>query len=352
LLYLKVIAHTRAKRIGLALGAGGVLGGAWLAGALTALRAATGWEPGTAHVLLGTSAGSVFTALMAGGLAATRLLPLAPAAALQDSRWVLAGLAAEEAYRRPGRRSGLGPGSIGMALRAVRERAGLRTLCGLLPRGLVPTAAIEATVRRAVPFGWAPRSGCWIVACDYATGERVVFGRDPLPRPSLAAAVAASCAIPGYFRPVPVGSRLYVDGGLHSLSNLDLLAGHRLDLVVALNPMSGPVVRAGWHPMARLTAAMRRNGARQVAKEMAELARHGTRVLLLEPTERDLAEIGDDMMDPSRVARVAETALTTVADELRRSHVRPLLGWLAHSARTAVGRGHDSLAAGRAPTYS
>src|SRR5437762_1957705 len=50
------------RRIGLVLGAGGVLGGAWLAGALSGLRATTGWEPGAAHVLLGTSAGSVFTA--------------------------------------------------------------------------------------------------------------------------------------------------------------------------------------------------------------------------------------------------------------------------------------------------
>ena len=39
----------------------------------------------------------------------------------------------------------------------------------------------------------------------------------------LADAVAASCAIPGFYRPVEIGGRRYVDGGLYSASNLDLL---------------------------------------------------------------------------------------------------------------------------------
>jgi NTE family protein len=299
------------------MGAGGVLGGAWLAGALTAVRTVTGWDPASAHAMLGTSAGSVFAALLAGGVAASRLLPRTPAAGLPDDRWVLAELAAEDVYRLPRRLPGRGPGSLGLALRALRDGAALRAVCGLLPRGLVPTAAIEATVRRAVPSGWAPRPGCWIVACDYSTGERVVFGRRGSPRPSLARAVAASCAIPGFFSPVPVGQRLYVDGGLHSLSNLDLLAGSGLDLVLALNPMSGTPVRCGWNPVARITAAMRRWSGQQLSAEAEALRRAGTEVLVLEPTERDLEAIGDDLMDARRAALVAETAQETTAGRLR-----------------------------------
>lgn len=323
----------QAKRIGLALGAGGVLGGAWLAGALTALRAATGWDPAAAQVMLGTSAGSVFAGLLAGGVAASRLLPVAPAAAMPEDRWVLAGLAAEEVYRVPRGLPRIGPGSLALALRALREGAAFRALCGLVPRGLLPTAPIEAVMRRAVPGGWARRLDCWIVACDYGTGERVVFGREGSPRAPLARAVAASCAIPGLFCPVPMAGRLYVDGGLHSLSNLDLLAGRGLDLVVALNPMSGPPVRAGWSPLARLTEAMRRRSARQVAQEASVLAGQGTGVLLLEPTERDLAEIGGDVMDARRATRVAETALATTAERLRMPGMRPLLRWLSGGAR-------------------
>lgn len=309
-----------ASRIGLALGAGGVLGGAWLAGALAALSRLTGWDPVAAQVTLGTSAGSVFAALLTAGVATERLLPA--------SGSPLADLALQEAYRLPRRIPRLVPGSIGLARRAMRERALLRALCGLMPRGLVPTASIEATVRRACPDGWPPRPGCWIVACDYETGGAMVFGRDDAPDAPLPSAVAASCAIPGFFRPVPLAGRLYVDGGLRSTSNLDALVGQRLDLVVALNPMSSRSVPTGWNPLARITAAARRRSARQVDAELARLSRAGTTVLLLEPTERDLREIGINVMDAGPAERVAELALETTRDQLERPEMRRLLARL------------------------
>ena len=37
-------------------------------------------------------------------------------------------------------------------------------------------------------------------------------------------AVEASCAIPGYFTPVTVEGVRYVDGGVHSTTNADLVA--------------------------------------------------------------------------------------------------------------------------------
>jgi len=55
-------------RTGLVLGAGGVVGGSWLVGALEALERETGWSPSAADVIVGTSAGSVVGALTAQGL--------------------------------------------------------------------------------------------------------------------------------------------------------------------------------------------------------------------------------------------------------------------------------------------
>src|SRR3954463_9727131 len=55
-------------RIGLVLGAGGVMGGAWLTGGLHALATETGWDPATADYIVGTSAGSMMSALLAGGV--------------------------------------------------------------------------------------------------------------------------------------------------------------------------------------------------------------------------------------------------------------------------------------------
>jgi NTE family protein len=53
---------------------------------------------------------------------------------------------------------------------------------------------------------------------------------------ALAEAVAASCAIPGFFKPVSINGRRYVDGGLQSLCNLDLLEASDLDVVTASVP--------------------------------------------------------------------------------------------------------------------
>ena len=50
------------------LGAGGVLGGAWLTGALHAIARETGWDPGSADHIVGTSAGSMIGALLACGV--------------------------------------------------------------------------------------------------------------------------------------------------------------------------------------------------------------------------------------------------------------------------------------------
>jgi len=55
-------------RVGLVLGAGGVLGGAWLTGALDAIASESGWDPGSADYIVGTSAGSMIGALVACGV--------------------------------------------------------------------------------------------------------------------------------------------------------------------------------------------------------------------------------------------------------------------------------------------
>lgn len=54
-------------RVGLVLGAGGVLGGAWLVGDLHAVATESGWDPGSAEYLERTSAGAMIAWLAASG---------------------------------------------------------------------------------------------------------------------------------------------------------------------------------------------------------------------------------------------------------------------------------------------
>src|ERR671914_2290986 len=55
-------------KVGLVLGAGGVMGGAWLTGGLDALAKETGWDPAEADYIVGTSAGAMMGSLLAGGV--------------------------------------------------------------------------------------------------------------------------------------------------------------------------------------------------------------------------------------------------------------------------------------------
>src|SRR3954468_9299493 len=55
-------------KVGLVLGAGGVLGGAWLPGGLAAICDETGWDPASADYIVGTSAGSMIGGLVASGV--------------------------------------------------------------------------------------------------------------------------------------------------------------------------------------------------------------------------------------------------------------------------------------------
>jgi NTE family protein len=333
-------------KVGLVLGAGGVLGGAWLTGGLHALAEETEWDPGSADFVVGTSAGAMIGALTAAGVPPWFMVAHSAGESFDGVR-AADGSAAEEADRAAGAvfrlHRGLpllGPGSLRMAFTALRNPLGhtpLQMVAGWLPSGLVSTDSLQDIVRRAVPGRWVEHPNYWAVACDYSSGRRVPFGRLDAPNAEIAEAVAASCAIPGFYRPVKIGRRRYVDGGVCSASSLDLLAGRGLDLVICLNPLSsGTELRDGGHggPLGRLApldprdwlgALSRQANGRRVAHEAAKVRRFDTEVLLIEPTPQDHRAMGLNLMSASRRQQVIETATRSVREQLRRPEVRELL---------------------------
>lgn len=321
-------------RTGLVLGAGGVLGGAWLSGGLEALAHETGWDPARADHIVGTSAGSVLAALLAAGLSPASLSPdrceqifsslLGEGAALPAGGW----REAASRIRLPL------PGSIGLcASGRGRPRAEmmLRLVLGLVPPGVRSGAPIRDTIARHAAGGPGPRTNCWIVACDYATGRRVAFGRRGSPDAELGEAVAASCAIPGYYEPQRIGGRLYVDGGLHSMSNADLLTGLELDLVVVMNPLSSHEEPPVWDPLGRLLGSYRRAAARQLEAEVARLRAHRTTVVVIEPDRSALAVMGHNLMNTTRRREVLAAARASVREQLARPELRSALRDLPRS---------------------
>lgn len=119
----------------------------------------------------------------------------------------------------------------------------LMSLTENLPAGLYDGLALEKFVRevltnneRANQFPDLARE-LYIVATDLHSGERVIFSRDQREDVSISMAVAASSAVPILYKPVCIGDKEYVDGGLRGNASLDLAIEHGATLVVCINPM-------------------------------------------------------------------------------------------------------------------
>src|SRR5215210_1916512 len=334
-------------RIGLVLGAGGVLGGAWLTGGLDALARETGWDPASADVVVGTSAGSMIGALCASGIPPWFMVAHS-AGETFDGVVDAEGRPAAEADRAAGATFRLerawppiGPGSWPLALRSLTNLpryTPTAAVAGWIPRGFISTEPLKDTIRRVVPQGWSPHLNLWIVACDYATGRRVPFGRDDSPPAELADAVAASCAIPGFYYPVEIGGRRYVDGGMYSTSNLDIVRHEDLDLVICLNPTSSLHPTRAWNPGEWVARAVRNGTGRRLGHEAKRLRERGTEVVLIQPLEEDLDVMGPNLMSRRNRQRTIEVARRTVGEQLARPENRSAMTGLPPGRKEKIHR--------------
>jgi NTE family protein len=196
---------------------------------------------------------------------------------------------------------------------------------GLLPAG---RAQMSSLVRMVVALqnrigvttdGWVPGDPLWVVAVDYDSGRRVVFGREGAPASTVGDAVLASCSIPGWFAPRVIGGRRYVDGGVASSTSVGLLArpgAPELDEVYVLAPLASHAYDRPLDPVVCLERAVRRVITRWLDLEVRALRETGTRVTVLTPGPADLAAMGANLMNPRRRSRVLDTALDTSAAAL------------------------------------
>lgn len=311
-------------RRGLVLGAGGVLGFSWAVGALTALEQEYDFDCRDAEYLLGTSAGSITAALLGCRVSIEVMLRHqngipAPGDPVIEYDYEADGGGPLPPIPAPG------IGSAGLLLRSAlhpRRVTPLAAISAVLPRGrasLEPLRGIVGGVLGRVDddASWAPHPATWVVAMDYDTGRRVPFGRPGAPAAGLADAVMASCAIPGWYSPVLIDGRRYVDGGACSSTSLDLLAGLGLDEVFVVAPMASFAYDRPWSVAGRFERRFRRIVNRRLMREAERVRQAGADVVMLGPGPEDLAAIGPNLMDPRRRQRVLETSLRTSVESLR-----------------------------------
>jgi NTE family protein len=337
----------------LVLGSGGVLGEAWLTGVLAGLEDGAGVDLRDCEYFVGTSAGALVAARLASGQR-----PRRPAL---DSVGLGSGATDADAGGGHGvEPSGLQRHQPSVARTAltlaertvvtVAEQAGAVASWGatmalsagapLMPAGLAlatPGAALaRAAALRALPRPRAEFSQLRdelaglsahfdgrlrVVAVARASGRRTVFGQPSSPRPDLADAVEASCAVPWLVGPVAIDGVEYVDGGVWSPTNLDVAPAKRDTHVLCLSPTAGrtgPGIRSvgatsptTWPPGSLLRLDSRalspvgRRLSRSVTNvEAAALRGRRAQVQLIVPDDESASAIGPELMDSARTELV------------------------------------------------
>jgi NTE family protein len=268
------------QRTALVLGGGGITGIAWEIGVLAGLAEA-GVDLTGADLVVGTSAGSVVGAQVAGGaeLSAMYRRQLEPPASEKVARMTRANLA-----------------QYGWALlRARGKDVEFRRRVGALAlaaekAGVTPSEQerLDLIGSRLVSSEWPDRP-LVITAVDAETGEFHAFDRDSgIP---LLQAVAASCAVPGVYPPVTIGDRRYIDGGMRSAANADL--AHDYERLVVLAP-----IPRGLGPMTSVDA--------QVSGMVS-------RVAVVTPDAASRTAIGRNVLDPAARAPSARAGRAQAA---------------------------------------
>ncbi|OHV50623.1 patatin-like phospholipase family protein [Pseudofrankia sp. BMG5.36] len=306
----------RAPRRGLVLGAGGVLGSAWMIGALRAYQAQTGDDARSFDLIVGTSAGSVVAALLSLGVGVDAMADserglYEPGAPILDYRDLGASLPPPPRMRMGS------PRLLTSAVLHPRRTTPMVALAALLPQGRGTIAAVgdlvasAAAQHAASATSWPRRLR--VVAMDFDTGARVLFGANGAPKVTTPQAVMASCAIPGWYAPVTIGGRRFVDGGTRSPTSLDLCMDAGLDEILVLAPACAFDYDRPRHPVAIAERQLRRAATRRLAREIVLADATGTSVYALSPGREDLEVMGGNVMDVTRRAEVFETALRTCA---------------------------------------
>jgi NTE family protein len=286
----------RAPRVGLVLGAGGLVGQAFHSGFLAGLSDATGWDARTASIVVGTSAGSWVATYLRYGISGPDL-----AAAYADEPMTPEGQALSDRQNPDpspplpeGMRFRVGLPHVDSLVRAVRAPFHTRLVAvfaSALSPGVMPTTGWSESLHGLTGDTW-PEPPLWIPALRRRDARRVVFGRDDR-TPSVAAAVAASSAVPGYCAAAVIGGDEYIDGAAYSPTNADLLRStpEALDLAIVSSPMStGSPTRSPERALHSLRLAI----------EVRALRRAGIPTVVMAPDAEMLEVMGPSSRDRSR----------------------------------------------------
>jgi NTE family protein len=287
----------RSERIGLALGGGAARGLAHI-GVLRALRSHPRWLP---SIAAGTSAGSIIAALYAADVAQERI-----ESAAGEFHWFRHVIRPTHALRAAGERYRGGLVSNAMLAETVNSLIGHRGFDELEVDLAVVAADLEhhrrviftsrrvaGRIRRRVLERFLPgpaddRPGCeTLIVSDY---------------PDVGRAVQASCAVPGFFRPVRIqGMRLW-DGGVVDQVPVDVVRAMGACFAFGVSLSLSFLPRRVESALAAMRAMVGVLGVHQLRRSL-DLADVGFQIpgidrrSLIDTGQRDLIDIGEREMN-------------------------------------------------------
>jgi len=109
-----------------------------------------------------------------------------------------------------------------------------------------------------------------------------------------------------------------VDGGVRSMTSLDVLGGTDVQDIYVLAPMASTEPDHPLQPHLQMERGLRQVLTAVLVRQAKALAARGKRVTVLTPGPRDLAAMGINLMDPRRRHAVLELSFRTSADALAR----------------------------------
>jgi NTE family protein len=277
---------------------------------MLALRAATGWDPNEAEVIVGTSSGAFAAAMIRGGR-----LDIETLVGDAHNRAEVAARLSGYVYRRTAPkgiarwvRRGLIPGIRNPNLELTLGSPALNTTDGI--------AEWVAEMLGPLADMW-PERATVVVGFDLERRERVPFGTEAAPPAPLKDAVAASAAVPFIFQPVKSQGRWYADGGLASGTSADLVLANPdpLDLLIVIAPLAAEEARPG----TRFIDSMFDNAGRAALDAELAVISHEwphTDIIVLRPGPRVLAAARPNPLSVKAAVPSFLRTLMSMRDEL------------------------------------
>jgi NTE family protein len=283
----------------LVLGAGGVLGEAWMMGVLAGIEDSTGFDLRRCEYFVGTSAGAIVAAHLIAGNSPRR--PRSREAGIEPAQTEASdGLAAaaRAAVRRAGSLALAAGASFAPLAMGVAAPGGAVARAAMLRRLPRPHETLRGLRAHMDSLGARFDGRLRIAAVDRRSGRRVVFGSPGAPRATVAEAVTASCTVPWLFEPVEIDGREYVDGGVWSPTNLDAAPAGRDTHVLCLHPTANI---SGTHGLLAMVRSVARSA---VSLEALAVRQRGADVQWIGPSLECAAAMGSNFMDREPRTRV------------------------------------------------